>query len=98
MEGSEELVQSVLEALTEDLPRRRAALRAAFEASDLALLTREAHSIKGASASAGCERLRRTAASVEELAHKGDLAAAVAWLPELYERIDEALGAIRSGA
>jgi CheY-like chemotaxis protein/HPt (histidine-containing phosphotransfer) domain-containing protein len=95
MQGSEELVRSVLDALAEDLPRRRAAIRVAFEAGDLGHLTREAHSIKGASASAGCERLRRTAASIEELAHQGDLGAAGAWLPELYERIDEALQAIR---
>jgi CheY-like chemotaxis protein len=62
------LLQVVVDALLEDLPRQTAALDAARQAGDAVSLSRHAHSIKGAAANVGAEALRAVARELEHAA------------------------------
>jgi CheY-like chemotaxis protein/HPt (histidine-containing phosphotransfer) domain-containing protein len=76
----EELAQLVVEGFLEDIPRQIAALRGYLEAGDSAGAKLKAHTIKGAAANVGGERLREVAAEMEKA---GDLDIVKSWLLDL---------------
>ena len=73
MEGDDELAQIVFAAFLEDMPGQIQALKNLVKSGDAAGSARQAHSIKGASASVGGERLRNVASGMEKAADAGDL-------------------------
>ena len=93
--GDEDLVKTVTEAFLEDVPCQIQALRGFIDAEDLAGSERQAHTIKGASASVGGERLREVAFKMEKAARSGDLLAARAYLPDLDEQFGSLQDAMR---
>ena len=85
----EELAQSVADSFLEDMPRRIAVMKTMLAAGDITGAQREAHTIKGASASMGAERMRAVAADMETAAKTGDVRAVTARVPDLEARFDE---------
>lgn len=83
MMGDEGLAAIVTEAFLADMPRQIEGLRAFLEQGDAQGSGRQAHSIKGAAAAVGGERLRATAREIEQAADLGDLCAAQAGMDEL---------------
>jgi PAS domain S-box-containing protein len=73
MEGDNELAQIVFAAFLEDIPRQIQSLKDLVKSGDTANSARLAHSIKGASANVGGERLRNVALAMEKAADLGDL-------------------------
>ncbi|MBN2875278.1 MAG: response regulator, partial [Spirochaetales bacterium] len=74
--GDEELMRDICAAFIEDSPSQLANLEAALESGDVATAERAAHSIKGAAANVGGERVRALAYQIEKDAHIGALDAA----------------------
>jgi PAS domain S-box-containing protein len=72
----EELMQVIITAFLEDAPRQLASLGTMLENGDLTAASRAAHSLKGASANVGGERVRQAAALVETAIKNNDLEAA----------------------
>ena len=92
----EELARNVLAGFLEDMPRRIEALRGHLGTWDAKGAVLEAHTIKGASANVGAERLRRAAADLEKAARAGDLEAFRSRLPDIereFVRLKEAVEA-----
>jgi HPt (histidine-containing phosphotransfer) domain-containing protein len=90
----EDLVRIVVAGFLEDLPNLIKALKDFLEAGDIPGTGRQAHSIKGASASVGGEALRAVAFEMEKAAKDGDLESVTARLPELElqsSQLDKAL-------
>jgi two-component system sensor histidine kinase/response regulator len=73
----------VVDGFLEDLPRQITALKAVLEAGDAPGVERQAHTLKGASANVGGERLREVAYEMEQAARAWDLNAAGIYLAEL---------------
>jgi CheY-like chemotaxis protein/HPt (histidine-containing phosphotransfer) domain-containing protein len=94
MMEDEELVQAVLEAFLDDLPKQIAALKYLLEAGDAPGSARLAHTIKGAAANVGGERVRHLAKQMEEAANAADLDILRHSLPGLEARSRELLAAI----
>jgi len=69
----EELAGIVLNGFLEDIPRQVEALRDVLPSTDHRETERLAHTIKGASANVGGERLRWAAADLEKALRNGDL-------------------------
>jgi len=89
-----DLAQKVLAGFPEDVGQRLLALKACFDAGDLAGVERQAHTINGAAGIIGGEALRAEASAMEKAARTGDRAGAAACYPELirrFERLKEAL-------
>ncbi|MDD4016482.1 MAG: PAS domain S-box protein [Kiritimatiellae bacterium] len=84
-----ELAKTILENFPEDISQRIRALKAFLETGDRSGAEREAHSIKGASASVGGEALRAEAFEIEKAARAGDLAAADTRLTGLIQRFGQ---------
>jgi HPt (histidine-containing phosphotransfer) domain-containing protein len=82
----EDLARTVAEGFLEDIPRQIEVLRRCLDASDADGATRQAHTIKGASANVGGEALRAVALEMEKAAQAGDLAAAMTHMPDLESR------------
>ena len=90
-----DLAKTILGNFPEDISQRIRALKAFLETGDRAGAEREAHSIKGASASVGGEALRAEAFEIEKAARAGDLASADMRLTGLIQRfgqLKEAIG------
>jgi len=90
----EELVGLVVKTFLEDTPVQIEALRGALEKGDGPVAERLAHTIKGASANVGGERLRRVAFEMEKAAGDGRLSEARDRMAELeieFDRLKEAL-------
>ena len=79
----EDLARMVVEGFLEDIPRQIEALKGYLETGDAPGAERQAHTIKGASANVGGERLREVAFEMEKAARAGDLIAAAGRLAEL---------------
>jgi HPt (histidine-containing phosphotransfer) domain-containing protein len=79
----DELLHAVAECFLGDIPQQIEALRGCLESRDIPSTERLAHTIKGAAANVGGERLRELAKSIEMAAAAGDIACAVALMPEL---------------
>jgi len=85
---NEKLARTVVEGFIEDIPLQIEALRGYLETGDAASAERQAHTIKGASANVGGERLRAAALEVEKLLKAGDINAINACLTELKKQFD----------
>ena len=92
----EDLARTVVEGFLEDIPRQAAALRGHLDAGDAEGATRQAHTIKGASANVGGEAVRAAALEIEKAARAGDLAAAASHLPDLETRLVRLTTAMRA--
>jgi len=79
----EDLARTVTELFLVDTPKQIAGLGACLEDGDAAGVERLAHTIKGAAANVGGERLSMVAARLEQAAHRGDQAAAARQVSEL---------------
>ena len=84
----EDLARIVIEGFLEDIPRQIAGLKAYLEAGDAAGTERQAHTIKGAAANVGGERLREVAFEMEKAAKAEDLSAAARHMAELEAQFD----------
>jgi len=73
LDGDEELCEEILAMFVEDSVIQLATLRQAIEQEDAELVTRQAHSLRGAGANVGAERMRECAARIEELGRSGNL-------------------------
>ena len=79
----EDLAKMVIKGFLEDIPRQILALKGYIEAGDIPNAERQAHTIKGASANVGGERLRAVAFEMEKAAKAGELRATGGYIPEL---------------
>jgi signal transduction histidine kinase/DNA-binding response OmpR family regulator/HPt (histidine-containing phosphotransfer) domain-containing protein len=84
----EELVQTLSQCFLDDIPRRIHTLKALVDADDAEGARREAHTIKGASANMGAERLRAVAGEMEGAAEARDVGAVKARMVELESQFD----------
>jgi HPt (histidine-containing phosphotransfer) domain-containing protein len=90
----EDLARTVVGGFLEDIPKLIEALKGYLEAGDAPSAERQAHSIKGASANVGGERLRAVAFEMEKAGKTGDLESITARLPELenqFARLKESM-------
>ena len=85
------LMRMVLDTFLDDIPRQIALLRDFLASGDARGAERQAHTIKGASANIGAERLRALAFEMEKTAKAGNLEGVLAGLDEL----DEQFGRLR---
>ncbi len=81
--GDEELARTVSDGFLQDIPRQIELLRGYLQAGDITAAGRQAHTIKGASASVGGERLSRAAGAVERAEKDGDRETAQAAMADL---------------
>jgi HPt (histidine-containing phosphotransfer) domain-containing protein len=88
MMDDEDLAREVVATSLEDFPQQIATLRSYLEAGHAAGAERQAHTIKGVSATVGGERLRDVAFEMEKAARAGDLSAAAGHLAELDAQFD----------
>ncbi|MFZ1083457.1 MAG: PAS domain S-box protein [Terracidiphilus sp.] len=83
LEGDEELARIVIEAFLEDAPHQIQELKNLARNGDAAASGRLAHSIKGAAANVGGERVRKVAAEMEKAADSGSVNAVNQRMKEL---------------
>jgi two-component system, sensor histidine kinase and response regulator len=74
LEGDRELLEEVAHLFFEECPKIVAEIRGAYEADDLRLLERSAHTLKGSSASIGARAVSQAASELEHRARSGDAA------------------------
>jgi len=98
LEGDNALAQVVYEAFLEDVPHQIQTLKELVECRDDAGSARQAHSIRGASANVGGERLRQLATEVEKAADAGDWNLVVARMDELERQFGLLEDAIKQDA
>ena len=84
-----ELAVTVLQAFLEDTPRQIETLKEHAAAGDIRKVERGAHTIKGAAANIGAERLRLIAYEMELRGKADDLPSMQQKLPELEESFRE---------
>ena len=92
--GDHELEIRVTDVFLADLPRQIEILKELLEKGDCRGAGRQAHSIKGAAANVGGERLRRVALEMEKAAEDGALVAVKHRMAELetqFLRLKEAM-------
>ena len=87
--GNEAFELELLKTLSETLPDRLKILESAIFATDHYTIEREAHYIKGSSASLGAIALQVPAAQLESQARLGDLEGASSLFMELMERFNQ---------
>jgi CheY-like chemotaxis protein len=75
LEGDEELYREVLELFKEDAPHLMEQLQDALQASDLATVERQAHTLKSTAANIGANGVREAALEVEHSARRRDYTA-----------------------
>ena len=92
--NDEDLAKMIQEGFLEDIPQQIHALKAFIIAGDMAGAERQAHTIKGASANVGGERLRTVAFKMEKASESLNPTAAGVCMPELeaqFARLKEAM-------
>jgi CheY-like chemotaxis protein len=72
LEGDEELYREILALFKEDTPRLMEQLQDALQASDLATVERQAHTLKSTAANIGANGVREAALAVEHSARRRD--------------------------
>lgn len=87
--GDEDLARTILDGFLADIPRQIQALKACLDGDDAPGTARQAHTIKGASATVGGEALREAAFEMEKAARSGDLDAVRALMQLLEARFEE---------
>jgi len=96
----EELALTVIEGFLKDIPLQIEALKGFLEDGDASGAQRQAHTIKGASASVGGETLREVAFDLDQAGKAGDLKTVKASMPQLemeFERLNRAMEKELSG-
>jgi HPt (histidine-containing phosphotransfer) domain-containing protein len=93
----EELAKVVIAQFLKSVPQQIESLRRSLEAADVAALRLVAHSVKGASANVGGERLRQATWELEQAAQAGDLPAAERHLAAVQVQFERLQAAMRSG-
>ena len=86
--GDHELARDVLRGFLDDLPRQIDTLERTLAENDLALATRQAHTIKGAASTVSAEALRQLAAAIEAAGRAADLPTMKALVPGLRPSFD----------
>ncbi len=89
-----DLAEIILDGFLEDIPKQILTLEKYIEDQDGSSAERQAHSIKGASANVGAERLRAVASEMEKAFKAGALRTAGARMPELeahFKKLREAI-------
>jgi PAS domain S-box-containing protein len=81
--GDGDLARIIIDEFLGDIPKQIAALKTYLADGDQPGATRQAHSIKGASANVGGEALRAVAAAAEMAGQAGDLKAIIGCVPEI---------------
>jgi HPt (histidine-containing phosphotransfer) domain-containing protein len=94
----EDLARAVVGGFLEDMPRQIDSLRSYLDAGDAEGAVRQAHTIKGASANVGGERLRAAAFEMEKSARAGNLEEVTSRLPDLESRFARLKEAMRDFA
>jgi CheY-like chemotaxis protein len=92
--GDEDLAATILNGFLADIPLQIQALKSFLAAGDSPSAERQAHTIKGASANIGGQRLQAVAFKLEKAAKSGDLISArthVAVLEAQFDRLKEML-------
>ncbi|MDQ5909219.1 MAG: hypothetical protein QG599_1314 [Pseudomonadota bacterium] len=87
--GDEELMRVVTKRFLSDVPEQIEVLRGCLETGDAVGAERQAHTIKGASANVGGERLRMAAFAIEKAVRSGDLRTAREGVAELAAQFDQ---------
>jgi PAS domain S-box-containing protein len=98
LEGDNELAQIVYAAFLEDVPRQIQSLKQLVADRDDAGSARQAHSIRGASASVGGEAVRRLAEEMEKAADAGDWRSVIARMDELEVQFSRLKNAMQTKA
>lgn len=81
--GNEKLARIVVQGFIDDIPEQISVLKGYLNAADVKSTLRQSHSIKGAAADIGGERLRRVAFDMEKSAKEGNLESVKALMDEL---------------
>ena len=87
-DGDVDFLQEVIKAFLEDIPVRAQTLRQAIAQGNIEEAERESHSIKGAAASVGAERIRAAALAVERAAKEEDMSKADALFGALGDELE----------
>ena len=95
MMDDSDLATLVFDTFLADMPLQIEALQVLLESGDAPASMRHAHSIKGAAANVGGERLRKVAAEMEKAARGGELTAVIGRMAELWARFLELQEAIK---
>jgi signal transduction histidine kinase/DNA-binding NarL/FixJ family response regulator len=96
LDGDNELAAIVIAVFLEDIPAQIQTLKDFVKSGDTASSARQAHSIRGASANVGGDRLRNVASVMEKAADVGDLHAVAARMADLeleFDRLRDAMKA-----
>jgi len=92
--GDYELATTIVEGFLADIPSQLQTLGELLQADDVSGTRRQSHSIKGAAASVGGERMRKVACEIEQAAFAGDLVAVKNRMSELeseFRRLGETM-------
>ena len=84
----EDLAKLIQDSFLADIPQQIQALKAFLESGDVSGVELHAHTIKGASANVGAERLRVVASDMEKTAKAQDLTAVGSFMNELERQFD----------
>ena len=94
LSDDEDVARMLIECFLDDIPKQILALRGYLEKDDVKSAERQAHTIKGASASMGGEAMRAVANEMEIAGKAGEREVITAHLPELetqFARLKEAM-------
>ena len=100
MGDDEDLARKLVECFLDDIPKQILALRGYLEKGDSTSAERQAHTIKGASATLGGEALRAVALEIEKAGKAGEMEVIADRLPELdvqFDRLQEAMNDFLKG-
>ena len=81
--GDEDLAKEIIEKFLEVMPHQIIALKEALEKGDASLISRMAHTIKGASANVGAVALQEVVSQMEKASEESDLEKAISLVPEI---------------
>ena len=98
--GDPEFLRELITIYLEDTPKRLAEVESALAKSDVQLLVRAAHTIKGSSGNFGATPLAKLAQEIEAHGKSGNFAAATSALPAFkaeYARVNAALRQLAAG-
>ena len=85
----EDFLNTLIEGFLDDIPKQINQLKKYIESGDNEGAERQAHTIKGASATVCCEQLRQHALKMEQVCKAGELDQGQNMLPELERRFQE---------
>lgn len=96
LKGDTAFLETLFGVFVEDLPVKLTAIERALAQSDMTVLQRTAHSLKGASATVGALALRDSAFAMENAGRDADPGQAAQLLPELKRLAEETVAAINA--